>query len=252
MKALYTYNLSYPKGDLEPVSHQELEDNPENWGGYRIRVMLQTCYVIAMLCLLRFDEALTTTWDMVHFEKWEGGFRVRLDLVMRKTHQYGGIAPFYLYPNHEKPWMCPCQMLALWWKMMRDLGVDVREKGTFIFRKKIGKDRISSKAEDGMSSASFLTCFHHNLCDIDIDPAMYGTHSFRRGGCQYLAIELRWPLRHICTWGRWAENFDNPGTIFKYLLSWVDTPMLDRSDYMNPLRAPAAQCSTCGRTCYCA
>ena len=81
---------------------------------------------------------------------------------------------------------------------------------------------------------------------------MYGTHSFRRGGCQYLAMELRWPLRHICTWGGWAENFDSPGTIFKYLLSHVDTPMVDRADYMNPNRAAAPPCTTCGRTCFCA
>jgi hypothetical protein len=48
---------------------------------------------------------------------------------------------------------------------------------------------------------------------------------------------LRWPLRQICTWGGWAENFDNPGTIFKYLLSWTDAPLLQREDYFNPDRA---------------
>jgi hypothetical protein len=48
---------------------------------------------------------------------------------------------------------------------------------------------------------SFLECFRNNLLGIGIDPRPYGTHSFRRGGCQYLAVVLRWPLRQICTWG---------------------------------------------------
>jgi hypothetical protein len=101
-------------------------------------------------------------------------------------------------------------------------------------------------------SESFLECFRKNLCDIGIDPRPYGTHSFRRGGCQYLAMVLRWPFRNICTWGGWAENFDNPGTIFKYLLSWTDTPLLDREDYFNPNRASSDLCTACGRTCWCA
>jgi hypothetical protein len=63
---------------------------------------------------------------------------------------------------------------------------------------------------------------------------------------------LRWPFRNICSWGGWAENFDNPGTIFKYLLSWTDTPMLEREDYFNPNRAGSDPCTACGRTCHCA
>lgn len=98
---------------------------------------------------------------------------------------------------------------------------------------------------------SFLECFRNNLLDIGIDPRPYGTHSFRRGGCQYLAVVLRWPLRQICTWGGWTESFDNPGTIFKYLLSWTDAPLLQREDYFNPDRAGSDPCTTCGRTCPC-
>lgn len=96
-----------------------------------------------------------------------------------------------------------------------------------------------------------MECFRNNLLDIGIDPRAYGTHSFRRGGCQYLAIVLRWPLRNICMWGGWADNFDNPGTIFKYLLSWVDGPSVERQDFFNPDRAPADLCGECGRSCWC-
>ncbi|KAF8222021.1 hypothetical protein L208DRAFT_1324737 [Tricholoma matsutake] len=91
---------------------------------------------------------------------------------------------------------------------------------------------------------SFLECFRNNLFDISINPRLYGTHSFHRGGCQYvlyMAMVVRWPIRDICTWGGWAENFDNTGTIFKYLLCWTDGTSVDgtsveRQDYFNPSR----------------
>ncbi|KAF8452164.1 hypothetical protein L210DRAFT_3366780, partial [Boletus edulis BED1] len=78
---------------------------------------------------------------------------------------------------------------------------------------------------------AFLECFRNNLLDIGIDPWPYGTHSFGHGGCQYLHTVLKWPFRQICTWGGWA---DNPGTIFKYLLSWNDNPDHEGEDLMNP------------------
>ncbi|KIJ06234.1 hypothetical protein PAXINDRAFT_92328, partial [Paxillus involutus ATCC 200175] len=102
------------------------------------------------------------------------------------------------------------------------------------------------------TSQSFLECLRNNLLDISIDPCPYGTHSFRRGGCQYLHTVLKWPFRQICNWGRWADNFDNPGTIFKYLLSWNDNPDEERKHYMNPERPPTDPCHACGRTCHCA
>ncbi|KAK7691376.1 hypothetical protein QCA50_004775 [Cerrena zonata] len=244
MLKLFTFNINFPQDVLAPVSRQA---DRTDWGGYRVRLMMQTIYIIAFLCLLRFDEVLSITWENVHLEEWENTFRICLELSVRKTHQFGGIAPFYLYPNYNRPWLCPVYLMARWWQMSMAMGIDMREKGSYVFRKKIGKDRISSLPGDSMSSESFLTCFRNNLCDVDVDPRMYGTHSFRRGGCQYLAMELRWPLRHICTWGGWTENFDSPGTIFKYLLSRIDTPMIERADYMNPHREAAARCAACGR-----
>ncbi|EPS93781.1 hypothetical protein FOMPIDRAFT_1135549, partial [Fomitopsis schrenkii] len=92
----------------------------------------------------------------------------------------------------------------------------------------------------------FVECFRNNLLDINIDPRAYGTHSFQQGGCQYLAVVKHWPFCDICTWGGWAEHFDNPGTIFKYLMSWVDTPLVEQKDYFNPKRAASDLCSQCG------
>ena len=217
-----------------------------------------------------------------------------------------GIAPFYLYSDSSRPWMCPVQAFALWWILASQ---QVNHLDGFIFRKKIGRDNISANSTDGMvcmillssfpfplspfpllhslpfysifllppfssspsplpflvgsswwklidvtnqTSESFLECFRNNLLDIKVDPRPYGTHLFHRGGCQYFHLTCRWSFQQICNWGGWAEKFDNPGTIFKYLLSWNDNPNAEREHYMNPGRPGTDPCPACGRTCHCA
>ena len=65
-------------------------------------------------------------------------FHIQLNLPFHKTHQYGGtistlisswilltflssshsgIAPFYLYVDHCRLWMCPLHAFAVWWIM---------------------------------------------------------------------------------------------------------------------------------------
>ncbi|KAG1745320.1 hypothetical protein EDB19DRAFT_1849392 [Suillus lakei] len=251
LKALWVFNCAAERNEHMRISRKRKAEHPEDWGGFLIRMMLYLLYLVSFLCLLRFDEALRITWSDVTFQ---GGFRstdfrVRLMLPFRKTHQQGGIAPFYLYANIHKPWMCPIRAFAVWW-LLASQGNDCLDG--YVFRKKMGSDGVSVTPTDAMSSESFLESFRNNLLDIGVDPRPYGTHSFRRGGCQYLAMVLRWPFRNICTWGGWAENFDNPGTIFKYLLSWTDSPFVEREDYFNPNRPRDDPCPMCGRTCACA
>lgn len=87
--------------------------------------------------------------------------------------------------------------------------------------------------------------------DVGIDPRPFGTHSFRRGGCQYLHFDLRWGIIDICSWGGWADDFDNQGTIFKYLLSWTDGARVPREDLFNAERRTKLICGQCGRNCGC-
>jgi hypothetical protein len=101
------------------------------------------------------------------------------------------------------------------------------------------------------SSDSFLRCFRSNLIDVGIDPRMFGTHSFRRGGCQYLHFGLRWSIVDICSWGGWAADFDNWGTIFKYLMSWTDAQRIRREDFFDVEKRTMTMCGGCGRTCRC-
>ncbi|KAJ3851354.1 hypothetical protein EV368DRAFT_74631 [Lentinula lateritia] len=120
----------------------------------------------------------------------------------------------------------------------------------YLFRKIRTNDRLAEENKS-MTSEQFLEMFRNNLLDIGVDFVPYGTHSFRRGGCQWLSIERRWPLRQICEWGGWSQEFTHL-TIVKYLISWNNNPHIDRDDFFNMHRAPATVCPTCNRSCHCA
>ena len=99
MKRLYEYNMSFdPNKELEPNSRKCKQEHPKCWVGFRLRLMLMLLYVVSMLCLLWYDEALKITWADVHFEEIGDSaipFRLQLDLPFRKTHQNGG-GPFQI------------------------------------------------------------------------------------------------------------------------------------------------------------
>ncbi|KIJ09570.1 hypothetical protein PAXINDRAFT_87284, partial [Paxillus involutus ATCC 200175] len=242
MKRLWDCAWSTERKEFGPVSRKRKAENPSEWAGFYIRMMLYLLYLVSMLCLLRFDKALRITWSDVVFQD----FRIQLNLPFRKTHQYSALLHLR---KQTAPLDVPSKAFAMWWVLARERN---QHLDGFVFRKKVGADGTSVNPTDGMSSESFLECFRNNLLDIKVDPRPYGTHSFRRGGCQYLHKVLKWSFRQICLWGGWAERFDNPGTIFKYLLSWNDNPDEEREHYMNPHRVGTDPCHVCGRTCHCA
>ncbi|KIJ15217.1 hypothetical protein PAXINDRAFT_77647, partial [Paxillus involutus ATCC 200175] len=248
MKHLWEFACQTEMKEYGPLTQKQKADNPSEWAGFTICMMLYLLYLVSMTCLLRYDEALRITWADVSRFKAED-FRICLNLPFRKTHQYGGIAPFYLYAQPNRPWMCLLRAFALWWILAQK---QVHNLDGYVFRKKIGTDGFSVNPTDAMTAEAFLECFRNNLLDVGVDPRPYGTHSFHRGGCQYLHVVLKWSFRQICNWGSWTDNFDNPGTIFKYLLSWNDNPDEEREHYMNPARPGTDICPTCRRTCHCA
>ncbi|KAG1870891.1 DNA breaking-rejoining enzyme [Suillus subluteus] len=188
------------------------------WGGGRVRRLLQAAYMVSFLCMLHFDEVLKI---QVHNLRAHED-RMVLHLPFRKTHQNGEIKLFHLWslPSCEAH-ICPVRALAAWL--------------SYLFRKIASGDRIA-EANSPMSSEQFLELFRNNLLDINIDPAPYGTHLFRRGGCQYLHVEKCWPLRRI----------------LKYLISSNDDPAEPQEHFFDPNRPPRVKCPQCGRCCACA
>ncbi|KAG1823640.1 uncharacterized protein BJ212DRAFT_1444724 [Suillus subaureus] len=229
MKCLWDFVWATPCKEYGATSCKRKAENPAEWAGFMICSMLLLLYLVSMICLPCYDEALQITWADITFQGFRpGDFHVRLELPFRKTHQYRGIAPFYVYADEQ-----------FWWMLVRER---CKNLDGFIFWKKIGTDSVSVNLTDGMTSNAFLECFHNNLLDIGVDSC----------GCQFLYKVCRWDFRDICDWGGWAENFNNPGTIFKYLLSWNDNPREKREHYMNPNRLMKDPCHACGRTCHCA
>ncbi|KAI0667790.1 hypothetical protein C8Q78DRAFT_1082069 [Trametes maxima] len=88
------------------------EENGAIWGGGRTRRLLECAYTLAFWCLLRFDEVMQIkTQHLVVVSET----CIQLTLPFRKTHQCGGIKPFYLHRMPiEDAFMCPVRALARW------------------------------------------------------------------------------------------------------------------------------------------
>lgn len=89
LKRLYEFNTTF-EDESGAIGRKRKAEHPENWGGASIRVMLTLIYLVAFLCLLRFDEVLRIQWDWIVPEEYKGRRRLKLTLPFRKTHQYGG------------------------------------------------------------------------------------------------------------------------------------------------------------------
>ena len=104
---------------------------------------------------------------------------------------------------------------------------------------------------DIQSSDQFLENFHNNLTDIDVEPSLFETHSFHRGGVQYLSSEQWWNIQKLCDWEEWSLNY-NSLTIVCYLIGWNDNSIRKRENFMNSEFQQEIHCSCCEHSCDCA
>ncbi|KAF8332916.1 hypothetical protein F5887DRAFT_1173636 [Amanita rubescens] len=199
----------------------------KQWGRERTRRLVHAIITLSFVCLLRADEALNLRMEDIDIR---GPKCLSITLQKRKTNQFGGTKPFvlWLFPENESH-ICPIRALAQW---ISCSGIN----SGYIFHP--GK------------SLEFSDC-ENMLIDIGKDPSVYGTHSLRRGGCQWLSREKRWRIPRICDWGGWSSDPTGHLTIFRYLLSWNDDPHEAREDFFNPSKVPTTHCPHCGRACSC-
>jgi hypothetical protein len=74
MKKLYKYNMSFDKDEEHtPTSCKCKQEHLESWAGFGLCLMLMLLYMVSMLCLLQYDEALQMSCNDVHFEKLSKG-----------------------------------------------------------------------------------------------------------------------------------------------------------------------------------
>ncbi|KAJ7100328.1 hypothetical protein C8R43DRAFT_1092322 [Mycena crocata] len=233
LERLYDFNNEQGRSIPKPYGSEKLK----KWEGARARLLTWAAYLIAFTCLLRADEVTKIQAHDIRKHPTKDDCII-VTLPFRKTAQFGEIQPFYLYLlPEEEAHLCPVR--AYWaWTAASEI------KDGYLFRKIGANDRI-------LPAGDFLEIFRNHLLDIGVDSYPYGTHSFRRGGCQYLHVYRRWLIRDICQWGGWSIEFSSL-TIVKYLISSSDNPRVLREDFFNPNRPLQLKCPYCGRSCHCA
>ncbi|KAL1751299.1 hypothetical protein FB107DRAFT_222322, partial [Schizophyllum commune] len=211
-----------------------------------LKRLLQACYTVAYLCLLRFEEVLRIQVQDIQWINDRRGRRLILNLPYRKTaHCAAKIQPFVLWPlGRDEAHLCPYRAITEWLHAS-----DIKEGYLFPRLNLEGSIKLTKEAEH-MTAESFLEHFRLNLLDIGLSRTTYGTHSFRRGGCQYLVVQRRWNLRRVCEWGGWSTDF-NYLTIVRYIISFIDEPMSTRDDFFRPGQPVLKFCNACGRRCAC-
>lgn len=94
MKSLYEFNTRFPEREFSRQARQTKD--PTQWAGKGIRCMLMLLYILAFMCLLRYDEALRIRWsDLIltgplGHSNGRPYYRLEVNLPFRKTHQTGG------------------------------------------------------------------------------------------------------------------------------------------------------------------
>jgi len=242
IRKIFTYNQADGRSIVQLfVPHGKAKDT---WGSPRHRLLVHAVLTMAFVCLLRIDEVLNLRFEAIQFHSPE---QIEIELFSRKTHPFGGTKPFPLWMfNAQDEALCPIRALAHW---VQACGPE--KCSGYVFRAPGSNGQAPAMFQDQPISASaFLELFRNNLLDIGIDGDLYGGHSCRRGGCQWLVRELRWPILRVCDWGTWSKDLSH-SSIIRYLFAWSDDPYEAREDFFNPNRKPKVVCSACGRSCWC-
>jgi hypothetical protein len=161
-------------------------------------------------------------------------------LMFRKTHQTGSIKPFYLIRDVLNPHLC----VVL--NFFRYLEVAKIRDG-LLFRTISARGALSPTKLSARSVGNYMYCL---MEQCGIDPSPFGSHSMRRGGCQYLVSERRFDICEVIDFGGWSGALEN-NTILRYLNGQLDVPRRTRLEYLRPRVEESIRCSYCGRNCTC-
>ncbi|THU88646.1 hypothetical protein K435DRAFT_866116 [Dendrothele bispora CBS 962.96] len=169
---------------MTPPETTSKQDEPAHWkgGGFFGRALLSFAYSVAFLCLLRIDELLHMQTQDVRLIVTNGRVTLHITLRWRKTDQEGDLKTFIFteLPEEDKH-LCVVRNYRHWIAIN---GRHILDPGP-LFPKFAGT--VPDPKKGALSPSEFLDMFRHNLIECKINDLPYGTHSFRRGGCQYLS-----------------------------------------------------------------
>ncbi|KAK7026618.1 hypothetical protein R3P38DRAFT_3315628 [Favolaschia claudopus] len=174
-------------------------------------IIRYTAYLLAWLMLLRIDEVIKLRFE--NFEKIPGERKfVDISLNTRKQNQTGLLHSWRLHANDSDPVICPVRAFIL---LASLYGPEIRKSGPLFLHVTAQGAVMQSQP---LTASVLSRSLSRDLQGLGYASwALYGTHSFRRGGCQYRIKVKRWSADMVAAWGGWSQV--EAVTMFRYFYS---------------------------------
>ncbi|KAK7021481.1 hypothetical protein R3P38DRAFT_3317755 [Favolaschia claudopus] len=155
------------------------------WG-----IVRYTAYLFAWLLLLRFEEVVRLLFESINMIPGTREY-FEVQLSTRKSAQTGVGHAWKLYANDTDPKICPVRALIC---LAVVYGETTPLTGSLFLK--------VNKMTTSVTSRSLT----NDLQDLGYKSwTMYGTHSFRRGGCQHRIKNKNWTVDMVAAWGGWSQ-----------------------------------------------
>jgi hypothetical protein len=178
--------------------------------------------------LLHIEEALSLRYTSIEYkDKY-----LIMTLDHRKDAPDGNVKPFVLHRNDIDQHLCPVRAYLRWIRLRAST------PGPLFLLDKQGM------LIEGCSLTynSFKYRFEVELQKIGVSNwNLYGTHSFRRGGCQYYLYIRGKTLGDIYAWGGWNSS----SVATRYMIGSNDNVEHSRQEFTRPPKTGI--CSECRR-----
>ncbi|KAG1803881.1 uncharacterized protein HD556DRAFT_1484503 [Suillus plorans] len=176
----------------------------------RALLLDDTVFLFAWLLVLRVEEALSLTFESIDALPDERAY-FDVDLGTRKNAQTGVSQRMRLCANDQDPKICPKRALI---RLAALYGENHDCTGPlFLVINKNG-----AVTTQPLSSTTISRALARDLQGLGYKSwALYGTHSFRRGGCQHRLRDQGWSPGMVAAWGGWSQV--EAVTMFRYFYS---------------------------------
>ncbi|KAJ3738013.1 hypothetical protein EV360DRAFT_58519, partial [Lentinula raphanica] len=214
MQELHQNLLKWIERNASPDKRSFPKDS-DDWGGIKKRLSTWLIGLIAFRCLLRTIDVLVLKIEdldtlPLHRNNTHIGIRPRTT----KTQQRGSKHKFELFVTDGKlENFCIVRGIRAWLHLT---GIT----SGYLFPKIYGYDSLQA-SESHMDKKSFLKNLRCSLTEIGEPPELYTVHAFRRGGTQFLYVDMNFDLIQILEWGRWSTKLTY-ATILRYLIADTD------------------------------
>ncbi|KAJ6549519.1 hypothetical protein DFH09DRAFT_1086767 [Mycena vulgaris] len=174
----------------------------------------KTAYLFAWLLLLRLEEVIRLLFERINIIPGARGL-LEVQLGTRKFAQTGIGHAWTLHANDIDPKICPVRALI---RLAVVYGDTIELAGPLFL--KVNKN--GAVLQDTPITTSIMSCaLTKDLQDLSYKSwKMYGTDSFRRGGCQYRIENKGWTVDMVAAWGGWSQV--EAVTMFRYFYSPKD------------------------------